>query len=207
VPVNCVRAALICQPNPLLGYKDALVPRCFSNNCLPFCPSLFTFLHPPLVPQASPAPLTPCQAPLVPTEPIRRGQWEKCRNTTADSHSLNASVALSRRPSDHCVGLWVMTPVERPALQQVAADLVTRQPQMQDHYFPPSSLVHLFITPPHTSTVAGQGRVSTLIGCVTAASPPRRPVADLHHGWFWSKEMLGPAQITLRPGQWRNTSS
>jgi hypothetical protein len=46
------------------------------------------------------APLTPLLGFLVPTEPIRRGQWEKCRSATADSYSLDASAALSRRPSD-----------------------------------------------------------------------------------------------------------
>jgi hypothetical protein len=38
--------------------------------------------------------------PLIPTEPIRRGQWEKCRSATADSYSLDASATLPRRPSD-----------------------------------------------------------------------------------------------------------
>jgi hypothetical protein len=74
---------------------------------------------------------------------------------------------------------------------------------MQDHYYSPSSLVHQFITPPHVSTVVGHGRVSTLTGCVTATSPLRRPVTDLHHGRVLSKEGLGQARITLRPGQWR----
>src|SRR5206468_5315271 len=69
---------------------------------------------------------------------------------------------------------------------------------MQDHCFPPSSLVHRSITPPHIFTLVDQGRVSNLTCCVTTTSPLRRPVADLHHGWFGSKERLGPAQIALR---------
>jgi hypothetical protein len=39
----------------------------------------------------------------------------------------------------------------------------------------PSSFVHQSITPPHVSTVVDQGRVTTLTGCVAAASPLRRP--------------------------------
>src|SRR4051812_21822488 len=37
---------------------------------------------------------------LIPTGPIRHGQWEKCRSATADSYSLDVSAALSHRPSD-----------------------------------------------------------------------------------------------------------
>src|ERR1700722_18452192 len=82
-------------------YKDAFVPRRFSNN------SLLSFCSLPLshLPCTAPsclrtrrAPLTPLLGPLVPTEPIRRGQWEKCRSATADSHSLDASATLSRQP-------------------------------------------------------------------------------------------------------------
>src|SRR2546421_5186653 len=68
-----------------------------------------------------------------------------------------------------------MTPMKRPAFQQVAGDLVMRRPQMQDSS--PSSFVHQSTTPP-VSTVVDQGRVSTLTGCVTSTSsccrsPPR----------------------------------
>src|SRR6201996_6832417 len=58
---------------------------------------------------------------------------------------------------------------------------------MPDSCFSPPSFVHQSITP-HVSTVVGQGRISSLTGCVTAASPLRRPVADLHCGCVWSKE-------------------
>src|SRR5271168_4302127 len=83
-------------------YKEALVPRRFSNNSLP----LFLFpsplphsLHRPLVPQATPNSTYSPARPPSPTEPMRRGQWETCRSATADSYSLNASATLSRRPS------------------------------------------------------------------------------------------------------------
>src|SRR5207248_7483434 len=55
----------------------------------------------------------------------------------------------------------------------------------------PFSFVHYSITPPHVSTVVDQGRASTLTGCVTAASPLRRPVTDLHRGWVWPREEWG----------------
>jgi hypothetical protein len=85
------------------GYKDVLSPRRFSNNSLPL------FLFPsPLPPSCTApsclrprrAPLTPLPGPLVPTEPIRRGQWENAAARPADSYSLDASATLSRRPSD-----------------------------------------------------------------------------------------------------------
>jgi len=74
------------------------------------------------------APLTPLPGALVPTEPIRRGQWEKCRSATADSYSLDASATLSRRP-------LTVTPMKRPAFGQVTGDLVMRRPQMHDPLF------------------------------------------------------------------------
>jgi hypothetical protein len=83
-------------------YKDALVPAVFPTT-LSLSFVLFpspTFLHRPLVPQAAPSSTYSLPGPLVPTEPIRRGQWEKCRSATADSYSLDASATLSRRPSD-----------------------------------------------------------------------------------------------------------
>src|SRR5271154_4748276 len=92
---------LICQPGPSPGIKtrppplfqqlspsllfpSPLPPSCTAPSCL----------------RPRRAPLTPLLGPLVPTEPIRCGQWEKCRSATADSYSLDASAALSRRPSD-----------------------------------------------------------------------------------------------------------
>jgi hypothetical protein len=45
----------------------------------------------------------------------------KCRTTTADFHSLDASAALSRRPLGNDAG-------EAPGVAAVATDLVTRRP-------------------------------------------------------------------------------
>ena len=138
-PVTALTACRVrygCRSQPHLPvrsfarYKDALVPRRFSNNSLPpFFPSLFTFLHrsPRLCLRPCRAPLTPCGAPL-PTEPIRRGQWENAAARHAGSYSLDASAALSPRPSDLCVTPWTVALVKRPAFQQVAGDLVTRRP-------------------------------------------------------------------------------
>ena len=114
----CVGPDLICQPrfcarykrrtrppplfqqlSPSLLFPSPLSPSCTSSSCL----------RPRRTPTYSPA------SPLVPTEWIRRGQWEKCRSATADSYSLNASAGLSRRP-------LAMTPMKRPAFQQVAGD-------------------------------------------------------------------------------------
>src|SRR3984957_13321114 len=86
-------------------YKDAFVPRRFSNNSLPlFCSLPLSHLPAPRPSCLRPrrAPLTPLPAPS-PTGLIRRGQWEKCRSTTADSYSLDVSAALSRPPSHPCV--------------------------------------------------------------------------------------------------------
>jgi hypothetical protein len=61
-------------------YKDALAPRRFSNNSLAsFCslPLSLTFLQRLLVPQAALSSTYSPARSLVPTEPIRRGQWEK----------------------------------------------------------------------------------------------------------------------------------
>ena len=103
-----VGADLICQPSSFARYKDALVPRRFFPQLSP--PLLFPSLPLSHLPAPAPsylnprrAPLTPYRAPPVSTEPIRRSHWEKCRSATADSHSLDASAALSHRPSDSCV--------------------------------------------------------------------------------------------------------
>jgi hypothetical protein len=129
-------------------YKDTLVPRRFSNNSpfLWFSSPLPPSCTAPLVPQAAPS---STYSPARPTEPIRCGQWEKCCSATADSYSLDASVALSRRPSDPVRRLLTMTPIKRPALRQVVGDLVMRRTWMQD--FPlqaSSSNPSHFLSPP-----------------------------------------------------------
>jgi hypothetical protein len=96
-------------------YKDALVPCRFSNNSLLlFCSLPLSHLSctAPSCLRLRRAPLTPLPGPL---EPIRRGQWENCRSATADSYSLDASAALSRRPSDPVRRPLTMTPMKRPA--------------------------------------------------------------------------------------------
>jgi hypothetical protein len=93
---------LICQPGPSPGIKTHSSPAAFpSTLSLPLSP--WTLYLPARALGRCRAPLVPCQPPPVPTEPIRRGQWKKCRSATAGSHSLDASAALSRRPSDPCV--------------------------------------------------------------------------------------------------------
>jgi hypothetical protein len=109
----------ICQPDPLPGIKTRSSPAAFPTtlSLSPLSPLslslslLFppTFLHPPSCLRPRQAPLTPLLGSLVHTEPTRRGQWEICRSATADSYSLDASAALSRRPFDLTV-----TPMKRP---------------------------------------------------------------------------------------------
>jgi len=66
------------------GYKDALVPAAFPTALsIPFSPHIHV----------------PTQAPD-PHRTIRRGQSGKCLSATTGSHSLDASAALSHRPSD-----------------------------------------------------------------------------------------------------------
>jgi hypothetical protein len=95
------RPHLPARPSP--RYEDGLVLRRFSNSSLCAFPRSFfpsrscTGLPSCLRPRR--APLAPF-GPLVSTEPILRGQLGKCRSTTTGSYSLDASAALSRRPSD-----------------------------------------------------------------------------------------------------------
>ena len=96
---------LICQPGPEPDIKTHLSPTTFPTTLsLPFVPFPSSpSCTAPLVLQTTPSSTDSLSGPLVPAEPIRRSQWEKCHSATASSHSLNASAALSRRPSDLCV--------------------------------------------------------------------------------------------------------
>jgi hypothetical protein len=79
-----VEPDLICQPSTSPGIKTHSSPAAFPiTPSLPFFPLLFTFLHRPTRSclRLHRAPLTPCGPPS-PTEPIRRGQSEKCRSVT-----------------------------------------------------------------------------------------------------------------------------
>jgi hypothetical protein len=148
------------SPVPSPGIKTHSSPAAFPTTLsLPFVslpPLSLTYLHCPLVP-LRPRPsstYSPARPPCPPTEPIQRGQWEKCRSATAGSHSLDASAALPRRLSDQCVDPWTVTPVKRPAFQQVAGGLVMRRPQMQDSPLP------FELRPPihHTASCLRRGR-------------------------------------------------
>ena len=96
---HSVAPDVICQPGPSLDIKTHSSPAAFPKNSrfLWFSSPLSPFLHRPLVPQAAPSSTYSPARPLVPTKVIRRGQWEKWRSATADSYSLDASAALSRR--------------------------------------------------------------------------------------------------------------
>jgi hypothetical protein len=98
---------------------DTLVPRRLSNSLPPFfSPSLFTFLHHPLVPQAAPSSTYSLLGPQ------NRYEWENvvARRLTLIPSTPRQHYLVDRRT------LWAMTPVRRSALQQVAVDLVTRRP-------------------------------------------------------------------------------
>jgi hypothetical protein len=195
---------LICQSGPSPGIKTHSSPAAFPTtlSLASFCSLPLSHLRapPPSCLRPRRAPPTPLPRPLVPTEPIRRGQWEKCRSATADSYSLDASAALSRRPSDPVRRPLTMTPMKRPAFQQVAGDLAVRRPQILDHCYPSSKP-----RPPIYQTSlrlhrGRQGRVSTLTGRVTTTSPLPPPFTNLLPRPVLSREGLGPAQVTLRPG-------
>src|SRR5205085_12653118 len=116
----------------LRQYKDALVPRRFSNNSLPpFCPLTLHLPAPPhpVVPQAALSSTYSLRPPPTSSQPHRydpaSGNHGAAR--PAGSYSLDASAALPR-PSDPCVDPCTMALVKRPAFQQVAGDLVTRRP-------------------------------------------------------------------------------
>jgi hypothetical protein len=90
-----------CQPDPEPGIKTHSSPAAFPTTLsIAFSP-IFIFLHrPPSCLRPRRALLTPTQAPN-PYRTIRRGQSGKCLSATTSSHSLDASTALSHRPSDH----------------------------------------------------------------------------------------------------------
>jgi hypothetical protein len=149
-----------------VAFPITLPPFCFLSLSLSL-----PFLYPPFVPQAAPSFTYSPTGPPRSHKPDTTRPVGKCRNGMADSHSLDASAVSSRR---------LVRPARRPL-----DDGAGEAPGVAawDRCSPPSSVVHQFITPPHISTMAGQSRVSTLTGCATVASPLRRPVADLHHGW------------------------
>src|SRR5271155_325782 len=73
-----VEPDLICQPGPSPGIKTHSSPAAFSSNSLPpfFSLTLQLPAYPRVVPQAALSSTYSLRAPPLPTEPIRRGQWE-----------------------------------------------------------------------------------------------------------------------------------
>jgi hypothetical protein len=141
---------LICQPGPEPDMKTHSSPTTFPTTLsLPFVPFPSSpSCTAPLVPQTVPSSTDSLSGPLVPVEPIRRSQWEKCRSATAGIRSTPRQQCLVNRPT--CASTLDNDADEAPG------DLVMRRPQMQDHCYPPSSLVHRSITPPHVSSVVGK---------------------------------------------------
>jgi hypothetical protein len=152
-------------------YKDALVPRRFSNN------SLASFGSLPLshLPAPPPSCLRPRRAPPTPLP----GPWSPQNRYDAASGKNVAArrpTLIRSTPRQHCL-VDHLTPASTPdndtdeapgvPAGRVAGDMIMRRPQIQDSS--PSSFVHQSITPP-VSTVVDQGRVSTLTGCVTTTS-------------------------------------
>jgi hypothetical protein len=112
------------SPGPSPGIKTRSSPAAFPATLyLPFVPSLFTFLHHPLVPQAAPSLLTPCGPPS-PQHRYDAASGNNAAARPAGSYSVDASAALPRQPSDPCIDPCIVTLMKRPAFQQVASDLV-----------------------------------------------------------------------------------
>jgi hypothetical protein len=160
-------------------YKDVLVPRRFSSNPLPLFCSLPLSHFPTPPPRASGR----AQLHILLCQALSPHRTDTTRSATADSYSLDASAILSRWPSDSSTldsdaDEAPSIPADRQRFSHATA---------LDAGLPPSNFVHQSITPP-VSTVIDEGRISTLTRCVTAASPLRRPVADLHRGWVWSRK-------------------
>jgi hypothetical protein len=176
---------LICQPGAAPGIKMHSSPAAFpATLSLPSLPSILHLTAPPhpVVPQAAPGSiLLPAPGPPPPQQ--NRYDAASGKNAAArpaGSYSLDASAALSPRPSDPCVDPWAMTLAKRPAFQQVTGDLVTRWPWMQESCSSPfqassTNPSHLLTSPPWSTKAAS----APPTGCVTAASSLRRPVADL----------------------------
>jgi hypothetical protein len=143
------------------------------------------------MPQAAPSsPYSPAR-PLVPTEPIRRGQWEKCRSATADSYSLDASAAfISSTPNndaDEAPGV----PAGRRRLDHTTtSDLGPLQPLLQASSTDPSNL--------HRGR---RGRVGMLTGRVTTTSPLPPPLCQFPTTASFVERGIksGAGYTTIRP--------
>ena len=121
---------------PSARYKDAFVPRCFSNNSLPPFSSLHSPYTTPAVSEASVSFTFPCMLSLS-TERYD----ENNPSATACFDSLDAFVALSYRSSDCGLDL------------RVTGDVVTQRPEMPCLRYPPPSLLNESTAPPYFPTV------------------------------------------------------
>jgi hypothetical protein len=121
-----VGADLICQLGPSPGIKThsspAAFPTTLSLSFVPF-PSP-TLLHRPLVPQAAPS---STYSPARPPSPHRT-------DTTRPVGKMSQLTLIRSTPRQRCLvdrltrRPLTVTPMKRPAFQQVAGDLVTRRP-------------------------------------------------------------------------------
>jgi hypothetical protein len=185
------------SPVPSPGIKTHSSPAAFPTTLwLPFVPfplsPSHTCLHRPLVP-LRPRP----SSTYSPARPL--GPQQNRYDATSEKNVAAQRLALIRStPRQHCLADRLTraptpgndadeapgVPAGRRRLGHATASDARLSPPLRASSTDPS---HLLLS----STAVDQGRVSTLTGCVTAASPLRRPVADLHRGLVWSREWLG----------------
>jgi hypothetical protein len=152
---------LICQPGPSPGIKTHSSPTAFpttlSLSFVPFPSS--TFLHFLLVPQAAPSSTySPARPPIPHRTDTTRPVGKMSQRSTPRQHCLVDR--LTRRP-------LTVTPMKRPAFQQIAGDLAMRR--ALDARLPPfkassTNPSHL-LSPPWSTKAASARRL--------AASPLR----------------------------------
>jgi hypothetical protein len=157
---------LICQPDPRPGIKthsSALLHR------------------PPVVPQATASSAYPLPGPTLyrtyTTRPIG-----KCRCATTGPYSLDTSAAISRRPPD-CASTLENDADEAPGVPAGRWRLghATTSHAGLLSSFKPHARIYNTSSRLHRGR---QGRISTLIGCVTPTSLLPRTFPNLHHRWL-----------------------
>jgi hypothetical protein len=117
---------LICQPDPSPGIKTHSSPAAFpSTLSLPF--PLWTLYLPARALGRCRAPLIPCQPPgPYRTDTTRLVEkMSQCHGWLSFARRLGYVISSTVRPVHRPL---ITTPIKRPALQQVAADLITRRP-------------------------------------------------------------------------------
>ena len=163
---------LICQPGTSPGIKTHSSPAAFSNNSLPPIFPLTLHLPAPPHPVVPQAPLTPCGPPL----PQNNGFLLFARRLGS---IISSTVWPARRPLHNGAGEAPGVPAGRRQLSHATA--------LDTGFLLLPFKLRLPIH--HTSRLHhGRPRPRQLVDslrhrCVTAASPLRRPVADLHRGW------------------------